>query len=122
MLVNVLVSVGQFQRDLQNELTREGLSAVWANGATSGRRPKLAQLGVVDDVRQAYRTGTSIAALSRQHRVSRGAIRTAVADLLPDHPERHALRSAEDVPSVFRASAACSSARWMSGVVVMCRL
>jgi DNA invertase Pin-like site-specific DNA recombinase len=39
MLVNVLVSVGQFQRDLQNELTRDGLAAVRAQGVRSGRRP-----------------------------------------------------------------------------------
>lgn len=88
MLVNVLISVGQFQRDLQNELTREGLAAAGANGAKSGRRPQLAQLGVVDDVRKAFRTGASIAALARQHSVSRGAIRTAVADLLPNQPQR----------------------------------
>jgi len=88
MLVNVLISVGQFQRDLQNELTREGLAAAWANGAKSGRRPQVAQLGVVDDVRKAFRTGASIAALARQHSVSRGAIRTAVADLLPNRPQR----------------------------------
>ena len=36
MLVNVLVSVGQFQRDLQNEFTREGLAAAWATGASPG--------------------------------------------------------------------------------------
>ncbi|HEY3692833.1 MAG TPA: hypothetical protein VGL46_21535 [Pseudonocardiaceae bacterium] len=50
MLVNVLVSVGQFQRDLQNELTRDGLAAARAAGARSGRRPRLEQLGVVDEV------------------------------------------------------------------------
>lgn len=83
MLVNVLVSVGQFQRDLQNELTRDGLAAAWARGATSGRRPQIASLGVLEEVRQAYRDGASIAALARAHQVSRVAIRTAVADLLP---------------------------------------
>jgi transposase-like protein len=86
----MLVSVGQFQRDLQNELTREGLAATWANGSTSGRRPRLAQLGATDQARQAYRDGTSIAALAREHGVSRGAIRTAVADLLPNQPDRPA--------------------------------
>jgi DNA invertase Pin-like site-specific DNA recombinase len=88
MLVNVLVSVGQFQRDLQNELTRDGLAAAWAAGAKSGRRPRLAQLGTLDDVRQAYRAGTSIAALARENEVSRVAIRTAVADLIPGRPEQ----------------------------------
>jgi transposase-like protein len=37
------------------------------------------------DVRAAYLEGRSIAALARDHGVSRGAIRTAVADLMPDH-------------------------------------
>ncbi|MFF1605194.1 resolvase [Streptomyces mirabilis] len=36
-------------------------------------------------VRTAYLEGRSIAALARDHGVSRGAIRTAVADLLPEH-------------------------------------
>ncbi|MGX6608008.1 recombinase family protein [Micromonosporaceae bacterium Da 78-11] len=88
MLVNVLVSVGQFQRDLQNELTREGLAAAWAAGSTSGRRPRHTQLGVTEQIRRAYRDGVSIAALAREHDVSRGAIRTAVADLLPNQPDR----------------------------------
>ncbi|MFF8993708.1 hypothetical protein ACF09H_27985 [Streptomyces sp. NPDC014983] len=37
------------------------------------------------DVRTAYLEGRSIAALARDHGVRRGAIRTAVADLLPEH-------------------------------------
>jgi hypothetical protein len=62
-----------------------GSSAI-SSRATSGRRPQIAKVGVVDDVRRAYRTGSSIAALARAHRLSRGAIRTAVADLLPGRP------------------------------------
>ncbi|MFI6209131.1 resolvase [Streptomyces sp. NPDC051041] len=46
------------------------------------------------DVRAAYLEGRSIAALARDHGVSRGAIRTAVADLLPDHTAIE-----EDVPA-----------------------
>jgi hypothetical protein len=64
-----------------------GSSAI-SSRATFGRRPQIAKLGVVDDVRRAYRTGSSIAALARAHRVSRGEIRTAVADLLSGRPER----------------------------------
>ena len=64
-----------------------GSSAIRSR-ATSGRHPQIAKLDMVDDVRRAYRTGSSIAALARAHRVSRGAIRTAVADLLPGRPER----------------------------------
>ena len=39
-----------------------------------------------DDVRTAYLEGGSIAALARDHGISRGAIRTAVADLMPNQP------------------------------------
>ncbi|NEW29240.1 recombinase family protein [Nocardia cyriacigeorgica] len=77
-------------RDLQNELTREGLAAARANGAISGRRPQVATNGDLEQVRRQYREGASIAALARQHRVSRVAIRTALADLLPDRPEQPA--------------------------------
>jgi hypothetical protein len=73
-----------------------GSSAI-SSRATSGRRPQIAKLGVVDDVRRAYRTGSSIAALARAHRVSRGAIRTAVADLLPGRPERPVASTANAV-------------------------
>ncbi|MDT8913487.1 recombinase family protein [Amycolatopsis sp. PS_44_ISF1] len=98
MLVNVLVSVGQFQRDLQNELTRDGLAAAHAAGATSGRRPRLEQLGVTGEVRQAYRNGTSIAALAREHDVSRVAVRTTVADLMPGRPEQPDPAAVEATP------------------------
>lgn len=91
MLVDVLVSFGQFQRDLQNELTRDGLHAGWAKGNISGRRPRHAQLGVTDQIRRSYRDdGTSIAALAREHGVSRVVIRTAIADLLPNQPDQPA--------------------------------
>lgn len=88
MLVNVVVSVGQFQRDLQNELTRQGLAAARAAGKISGRRPRHTELGATDRIRTAYREGgASIAALAREHQVSRAAIRTAIADLMPGQPE-----------------------------------
>lgn len=88
MMVNVLVSVGQFHRDLQNELTRQGLAAAWAAGSVSGRRPRIAQLGADQAVRQAFLEGASIAALAREHQASRGAIRTALADLLPKQADQ----------------------------------
>lgn len=74
---------GELQRDLQ-ELTFDGLRAAEAKGSKGGRRPAVAA-AKTDDVRTAYLEGRSIAALARDHGVSRGAIRTAVADLLPDH-------------------------------------
>ncbi|MFJ5834658.1 resolvase [Streptomyces sp. NPDC093089] len=50
-----------------------------------GRRRPAVPADKTDDVRTAYLEGRSIAALAREHYVSRGAIRTAVADLLPGH-------------------------------------
>ncbi|MEU8927199.1 resolvase [Kitasatospora sp. NPDC048545] len=62
----------------------DGLRAAEAKGNKGGRRPAVAA-SKADDVRAAHLGGRSIAALARDHRVSRGAIRTAVADLLPNH-------------------------------------
>ncbi|WP_187357094.1 hypothetical protein [Actinomadura sp. CNU-125] len=83
LLINVITAVGQFQRDIQNELTVEGVAAAEAEGRYRGRPPALAGADL-QDVRSTYTDqGTSIAALARAHGVSRAAIRTALADLLP---------------------------------------
>ncbi|MDQ1022703.1 transposase-like protein [Streptomyces umbrinus] len=79
-MVQTLAAVGELQR----ELTYDGLRAAEAKGSKGGRRPAVATTKT-GDVRTAYLEGRSIAALARDHGVSRGAIRTAVADLLPDH-------------------------------------
>ncbi|MFI9423440.1 recombinase family protein [Streptomyces achromogenes] len=83
-MVQTLAAAGELQRDLQRELTYDGLRAAEANGSKGGRRPAV-PADKTADVRSAYLEGRSIAALARDHEVSRGAIRTAVADLLPDH-------------------------------------
>jgi hypothetical protein len=50
-------------------------------------------------VRTAYLEGRSIAALAREHGVSLGAIRTAVADLMPEHiPAGHEGVPASELP------------------------
>nr|WTB34147.1 hypothetical protein OG781_35735 [Streptomyces sp. NBC_00830] len=82
-MVQTLAAAGELQRDLQRELTYDGLRAAEAKGRKGGR-PAVAA-GETDTVRTAYLEGRSIAALARQHEVSRGAIRTAVADLMPKH-------------------------------------
>ncbi len=82
--MQTLAAAGELQRDLQRELTYDGLRAAEAKGNRGGRRPALAG-ETVTDVRTAYLEGQSIAALAREQGVSRGAIRTAVADLLPEH-------------------------------------
>ncbi|MDT0347750.1 recombinase family protein [Streptomyces litchfieldiae] len=83
-MVQTLAAAGELQRDLQRELTYDGLRAAEAKGNKGGRRPAI-PADKTDSVRTAYLDGRSIAALARDHHVSRGAIRTAVADLLPDH-------------------------------------
>ncbi|MGW5479210.1 hypothetical protein [Streptomyces sp. NPDC004008] len=83
-MVQTLAAAGELQRDLQRELTYDGLRAAEAKGSKGGRRPAITA-EKTDAVRAAYLEGRSIAALAREHRVSRGAIRTAVADLMPEH-------------------------------------
>ncbi|MGW7579463.1 recombinase family protein [Streptomyces sp. NPDC054765] len=92
-VVQTLAAAGELQRDLQRELTYDGLRAAEAKGSKGGRRPAVAA-AKTDTVRTAYLEGCSIAALAREHGVSRGAIRAAVADLMPDHTA-----IAEDVPA-----------------------
>ena len=80
----MLIAVGQFQRDLQNELTAEGIVAAEAEGRYRGRPPALSG-DLAEDARSAYRDrGASIAALARAHGASRAAVRTALAGLLPN--------------------------------------
>ncbi|MFC9407378.1 recombinase family protein [[Kitasatospora] papulosa] len=93
-MVQTLAAAGELQRDLQRELTYDGLRAAEAKGAKGGRRPAVAAAKAGDVRTAAYLEGRSIAALARDHRVSRGAIRTAVADLLPEHTT-----SEEDAPA-----------------------
>ncbi|PJE96369.1 resolvase [Streptomyces carminius] len=83
-MVQTLAAAGDLQRDLQRELTYDGLRATEAKDNKGGRRPALAD-ETVADVRTAHLEGQSVAALAREHSVGRGAVRTAVADLLPEH-------------------------------------
>ncbi|MEU9214481.1 recombinase family protein [Streptomyces sp. NPDC048415] len=83
-MVQTLAAAGELQRDLQRELTYDGLRAAEAKGNKGGRRPVVTAAKAAA-VRAAYLGGQSIAGLARDHRVSRGAIRTAVADLLPEY-------------------------------------
>ncbi|MFD4750847.1 recombinase family protein [Streptomyces rubiginosohelvolus] len=92
-MVQTLAAAGELQRDLQRELTYDGLRAAEAKGSKGGRRPAV-PADKTDDVRTSCLEGRSIAALARDHDVSRGAIRTAVADLMPDHTPTE-----EDVPA-----------------------
>ncbi|MEE1752923.1 recombinase family protein [Streptomyces sp. SP18CS02] len=96
-MVQTLAAAGELQRDLQRELTYDGLRAAAAKGNKGGRRPAVAA-DKSADVRTAYLEGRSVAALARDHGVSRGAIRTAVADLMPDHTAIEGDVSAPELP------------------------
>ncbi|MEU3283079.1 recombinase family protein [Streptomyces antibioticus] len=99
-MVQTLAAAGELQRDLQRELTYDGLRAAEAKGNKGGRRPAV-PADKTDAVRTAYLEGRSIAALARDHRVSRGAIRTAVADLLPEHTAADPGAPAPELPVVL---------------------
>ena len=95
--MKTLTAAGEPQRDLQRELTYDGLRAAEAKGSKGGRRPAVVA-DKTTDVRTAYLEGRSIPALAREYRVSRGAIRTAVADLLPDHTANEENAPAPELP------------------------
>ncbi|MFE2275033.1 hypothetical protein ACFXB4_38165 [Streptomyces lavendulae] len=82
-MVQTLAAAGELQRDLQRELTYDGLRAAGAKGIKGGRRPAI-PADKTDAVRTAYLDRQSIASLAREYVVSRGDIRTPVADLLPE--------------------------------------
>ncbi|GAA2403886.1 hypothetical protein GCM10010420_34080 [Streptomyces glaucosporus] len=96
-MVQTLAAAGELQRDLQRELTYDGLRAAEAKGSKGGRRPAVAA-DKTAGVRAAYLEGRFIAALAREHGVSRGAIRTAVADLMPDHTATEEEAPAPELP------------------------
>lgn len=96
-MVQTLAAAGELQRDLQRELTYDGLRAAEAKGNKGGRRPAVTATKAAA-VRAAYLGGQSIAGLARDHHVSRGAIRTAVADLMPDHTTDNQDASARELP------------------------
>ncbi|KUN06736.1 resolvase [Streptomyces yokosukanensis] len=99
-MVQTLAAAGELQRDLQRELTYDGLRAAEAKGNKGGRRPAI-PADKTDDVRIVYLEGRSIAALARDHGVSRGAIRTAVADLLPEYTAADPGAPAPELPVVL---------------------
>ncbi|WP_327330458.1 recombinase family protein (plasmid) [Streptomyces sp. NBC_01208] len=98
-MVQTLAAAGELQRDLQRELTYDGLRAAEAKGNKGGRRPAIPD-GKTQVVRAAYLEGRSIAALARDHDVSR-AIRTAVADLLPEYTAADPDTSTPELPVVL---------------------
>ncbi|MGW4981925.1 recombinase family protein [Streptomyces mirabilis] len=96
-MVQTLAAVGELQRDLQRELTYDGLRAAEAKGNKGGQRPAVTAAKAAA-IRAGYLGGQSIAGLARDHHVSRGAIRTAVADLMPQHTTNSQDAAAPELP------------------------
>lgn len=74
MMVSVLAAVLEFQRDMISENTREGVAAAEASGKTLGR-PAAVSAGAAGRIVAAYRDGTAVKALARQHDVAPRTIR-----------------------------------------------
>lgn len=83
-MVQTLAAAGELQRDLQPELTYDGLRAVEAKGSKGGRRPAVAA-AKTDAVRTAYLEGPLDRRPRPRARRQPRRVRTAVADLMPDH-------------------------------------
>ncbi|MEV6615849.1 hypothetical protein AB0N31_18705 [Streptomyces sp. NPDC051051] len=67
-MVQTLAAAGEPQRDLQRELTYDGLRAAEAKSGKGGRRPAI-PAAKTDTVRTSYLDGRSIAALARCQRL-----------------------------------------------------
>ncbi|WP_235023617.1 recombinase family protein [Streptomyces sp. WAC05374] len=111
--VQTLAAAGELQR----ALTYDGLRAAEAKGSKGGRRPTVTATKTAE-VRIADLEGRSIAALARDQGVSRGAIRTAVADLLPDHTTAEEDAPAPKLPATLnirpKSPASCAPPSWSS--------
>ncbi|WP_405782741.1 recombinase family protein [Streptomyces sp. NBC_00859] len=82
MMVNVLVAMLEFQRDMISENTREGVAAAEAAGKTLGR-PAALDPDQAAQVVEAFGEGTAVKALARQHQAARCApLRRRAADAL----------------------------------------
>ncbi|SDI43359.1 Resolvase, N terminal domain [Sinosporangium album] len=77
MMVNVLASVLEFQRDMISENTRQGVAAAEASGKTLGRPTALAPDKAAEIV-TAYSEGAAVKALAREHHVAPKTIRLTV--------------------------------------------
>ena len=83
MVMTVLASVAQFERDLIVERTQAGLARVKAEGKTLGR-PNALTKAQMAEVREALASGRSVSELARRFDTSRTTIQRARAALPGD--------------------------------------
>ncbi|MEU6479825.1 hypothetical protein ABZ858_23650 [Streptomyces sp. NPDC047017] len=79
------LAAGELQHDLQREMTYDGLRAAEAKGATRAPDARPSRQGRPPPYAPRIWAAGPSPAWPRDHHVSRGAIRTAVADLLPEY-------------------------------------
>lgn len=78
MVMTVLASVAQFERDLIVERTQAGLKRAKAEGKTLGR-PSVLTAAQQAEIREALASGRTVSELSRRFRTSRTTIQRARA-------------------------------------------
>lgn len=77
VVVNIMASLAEWERDLLVQRTREGVAHARAQGKVVGRKPKLTPEQKAQ-INQLYRAGESIPALARSFGVSRPTIYRAL--------------------------------------------
>lgn len=85
LMVNMLLTLADWERDLLRERTREGVARARAAGRTPGPKPKLSG-EQVEAVRAAVTGGQPVAAVARSFGVSRPTIYKALEATAPMHP------------------------------------
>lgn len=77
VVINVMASLAEWERDLLVQRTREGVAHARAQGRVAGPKPKL-NLEQKKQIRQLHQSGESVSALSRSFGVSRQTIYRAL--------------------------------------------
>jgi putative DNA-invertase from lambdoid prophage Rac len=73
LIINVLASVADWERQIISERTKEGLAQARREGRVGGRRHKL-NIHARDDLIEAVKRGESVASIAKRNRVSRGTV------------------------------------------------
>lgn len=73
LIISVLASVADWERQIISERTKEGLAQARREGRVGGRRNKL-NVHARTDLLEAVKRGESVASIAKRNRVSRGTV------------------------------------------------
>lgn len=73
LIINVLASVADWERQIISERTKEGLAQAKREGRTGGR-PKVMNVHARRDLLEAVKRGESVVSIAKRNRVSRGTV------------------------------------------------